>query len=105
MVAQSYAEFSLRMHQETARARLPVNGTIELTRRCPLECAHCYNNLPMDDAGARRGDLRLDELRRILDEVTEAGCLWLLLTGGEVLARPDFLQIYSHARDNGLLVS
>ena len=35
------------------RRRLPLSGTIEVTRRCPLTCAHCYNNLPMGDREAR----------------------------------------------------
>jgi len=40
----------------------------------------------------------------ILDQATEAGCLELLMTGGEPLLRPDFAVIYRHARQNGLLV-
>ncbi|HJQ37388.1 MAG TPA: radical SAM protein, partial [Thermoanaerobaculia bacterium] len=85
--------------------RIPVNGTLELTHRCPLECVHCYNNLPMSDRGARRGELTTDEYKRILDELAELGCLWLLLTGGEVLARPDFFEIYRHAASTGMLLT
>jgi radical SAM protein with 4Fe4S-binding SPASM domain len=59
----------------------------------------------MDDSRAREGELSYEEHCRILDEITEAGCLWLLYTGGEVFARRDFLDIYLHAKKNGLLVS
>ena len=38
------------MARQARRGRLPTNGTIELTHRCPLACAHCYNNLPVGDA-------------------------------------------------------
>ena len=41
------------MHRKMSAAGLPLNGTIEVTRRCPLTCAHCYNNLPMGDREAR----------------------------------------------------
>jgi radical SAM protein with 4Fe4S-binding SPASM domain len=41
----------------------------------------------------------------LLDEITEAGCLWLLYTGGEILARKDFLEIYTHAKQKGLLIT
>jgi radical SAM protein with 4Fe4S-binding SPASM domain len=41
----------------------------------------------------------------LLDEMTEAGCLWLLYTGGEILLRRDFLDIYTYARRKGLLVT
>jgi radical SAM protein with 4Fe4S-binding SPASM domain len=100
-----YGAFSLTVHQEVNGRRIPVNGTIELTHRCPLECVHCYNNLPMSDGGARRRELTTAEHCRILDELAELGCLWLLITGGEVLARPDFFEIYRHAIATGMLVT
>ena len=34
-----------------------------------------------------------------------AGTLWLLYTGGEIFARPDFLQMYTYAKQKGLLVT
>ena len=50
-------------------------------------------------------ELSTDELRRIIDEIADAGCLWLLFTGGEIFARKDFLEIYTHAKQRGLLIS
>src|ERR1044072_107466 len=85
--------------------QLPVNGTIEVTRRCPLECAHCYNNLPMNDTNARRGELTFEEHCRLVDEIVEAGCFWLLYTGGEIFARRDFLDIYTYAKSKGLIIT
>ena len=61
--------------------------SIEVTRRCPLACAHCYNNLPMADREARSRELRTEEHFRLLDELAAAGGLWLLFTGGEIFAR------------------
>ncbi len=105
MAILSYAEFSLGLSRRAAAQRIPLHGTIEVTRRCPLTCVHCYNNLPMGDRAARRSELTYDEHRRLLDEITEAGCLWLLYTGGEILARKDFLDIYSYAKHKGLIIS
>src|SRR5438445_10682277 len=104
MKHQNYAEFSLELHERLFKHRIPVNGTIEVTRRCPLECAHCYNNLSMGDQEARRSELTYEEHCRLLDEITEAGCLWLLYTGGEIFARKDFLDIYTYAKQKGLLI-
>lgn len=101
----SYGEFSAGLHQQSVKRRLPLDGTIEVTRRCPLRCSHCYNSLPMDDAGARQGELSYKEHCRILDEIAEAGCLWLLFTGGEIFARKDFLDIYTYSKKKGLLVT
>jgi radical SAM protein with 4Fe4S-binding SPASM domain len=105
MKQQGYAEFSLGLHERLFAHRIPVNGTIEVTRRCPLECAHCYNNQPMGDQEARRSELTYEEHCRLLDEITEAGCLWLLYTGGEIFARNDFLDIYTYAKQKGLLIA
>jgi radical SAM protein with 4Fe4S-binding SPASM domain len=59
----------------------------------------------MQDKKATLNELSLDEHCRILDEITEAGCLWLTYTGGEIFARRDFLDIYTHGKKNGLLIT
>ena len=100
-----YSAFSRSLHDRQATTRLPLTGTIEVTRRCPLVCQHCYNNLPMGDATARAQELTLDEHRHLLDELSAAGCLWLLYTGGEIFARRDFLDIYTEARRRGFLIT
>src|SRR3954462_14388572 len=105
METLSYAEFSASFHRNLSERRLPLNGTIEVTRRCPLTCLHCYNNLPMGDAESRRRELDYDEHCRLLDELAEAGCLWLLYTGGEIFARRDFLDIYTYAKRKGFLIT
>jgi radical SAM protein with 4Fe4S-binding SPASM domain len=101
----TYGAWSLALHRRARGQRLPINGTIEVTHRCPLECAHCYNNLPVGDADARRRELSTEEHRRIIDEIAEAGGLWLLFTGGEIFARKDFLEIYKHAKSRGFLIT
>ncbi len=101
----SYSDFSLNLHRRVATQRVPIAGAIEVTRRCPLRCLHCYNNLPMGEQKARRNELSYEEHCRILDEITEAGCLWLLYTGGEIFARKDFLDIYTYAKKKGLLIT
>jgi radical SAM protein with 4Fe4S-binding SPASM domain len=102
---QSYTQFSARVHENVNPHRIPANGTIEITNRCPLECAHCYNNLPMADGDARRRELTTDEHKRVLDQLSDLGCFWLLYSGGEIFARADFLEIYLYARAKGFLVT
>jgi radical SAM protein with 4Fe4S-binding SPASM domain len=100
-----YRDFSAALHQRIIARRIASTGAVEVTRRCPLRCAHCYNNLPMDDLEARQGELSYAEHCRILDEMAEAGCLWLLYTGGEIFARKDFLDIYTYAKKKGFLIT
>ena len=101
----SYGAFSADLHGRHGSQRAPLNVSIEVTRRCPLECLHCYNNLPMGDLDAKKRELSKEEHFRILDELVEMGCFWLLYTGGEIFARKDFLEIYTYAKKKGFLIS
>jgi radical SAM protein with 4Fe4S-binding SPASM domain len=83
--------------------RLPYMGALELTYRCNLNCCHCFCNLPAGHP-KKREELTLVEIKRLLDEMAGAGCLWLLVTGGEALLREDFLEIYDHALDRGMFL-
>ena len=105
MEIQSYEDWSLEVHREVMAHRTPLSGTIELTRRCNMKCVHCYNNLSTSHPASRRDELTYQEHRRILDEITDAGCLWLLYTGGEIFTRSDFLDIYTYAKQKGLLIT
>jgi radical SAM protein with 4Fe4S-binding SPASM domain len=105
METGTYGDFSYVVHRDVMASRVPINGTIELTNRCPLECSHCYNNLPMNDLGARAREMSLDDHKRLLDELADLGCLWLLYTGGEIFARRDFFDIYEYAKRKGFLIT
>lgn len=101
----TYGEFSALLHERFQGRRVPVEVSIEVTHRCPLECQHCYNNLPMADADARREEMSFDEHVRLLNELADLGCLWILYTGGEIFARKDFLDIYTEAKKRGFLIT
>jgi radical SAM protein with 4Fe4S-binding SPASM domain len=101
----SYGAFSAELHQRQGGQRAPMQVSIEVTRRCPLECRHCYNNLPMGDQDARSREMTTEEHFRMLDELVDMGCFWLLYTGGEIFARKDFLEIYAYAKQKGFLIT
>jgi radical SAM protein with 4Fe4S-binding SPASM domain len=105
METQSYQDWSLSLHERVVAQRIPISGSSEVTRRCNLACVHCYNNLPLNDQKARRTEFTYEEHCRLLDEMAEEGCLWLLYTGGEIFVRKDFLDIYSYAKKAGFLIT
>jgi radical SAM protein with 4Fe4S-binding SPASM domain len=76
---------------------VPLQAALELTYRCNLHCKHCYIDLPSDD------ELSFTEWRDAISQLKAAGCLYLLLTGGEPLVRPDSLQIARYARGLGFI--
>ena len=59
----------------------------------------------MGDRAARLAELSTEEHYRLLDQLADAGCLWLLFTGGEIFARRDFLDIYTYAKQKGFLIT
>jgi radical SAM protein with 4Fe4S-binding SPASM domain len=77
---------------------------IELTERCNLNCSHCYINKPAGDRQARTDELSAAEINAVLSQAAAMGKLRLLITGGEPLLRPDFADIYLHARSLGMQV-
>lgn len=99
------AEIPLEQFAHRLRGkRIPFEATIETSYRCNLRCAHCYVNQAVGNAQEADRELPTERLLSLIDEIAERGALFLLLTGGEVLVRPDFAEVYLHALRRGLLV-
>src|SRR5271169_5090237 len=81
-----------------ARPGPPLWLLLELTYRCPLHCAFCYN--PTDFA--RTGpELATEDWLRVLREARALGAVQLGLSGGEPLARDDLEVIVAEAHSLG----
>jgi radical SAM protein with 4Fe4S-binding SPASM domain len=98
-------EWASRFRAQSARERVPVSGSLELTHRCNLDCIHCYLGTRKEREAGRGSELETPEILDLLQQMTDAGCLNLLLTGGDPMIRPDFAEIYARARRLGLLVT
>ncbi len=84
--------------------RNPLLVFWEMTRACPLACAHCRANaLPRP----LPGQLSTEEGRRLIDSIVLFGAPppIVVLTGGDVLARPDLFVLLGYAIDRGLRVT
>lgn len=84
---------------------VPVGGTFELTPRCNLDCKMCYIHSPEKDGTARERELTTEQWLKLGQEAVEAGMVYLLLTGGEPMLRPDFATIYSELAKKGIILS
>ncbi len=82
----------------SAGSRRPV-VVWNITRRCNLYCRHCYS----ESAPANYpGELNFDECLALLDDLADFGVPAVLLSGGEPLAHPRFLDLVATARQRGL---
>ena len=89
--------------REEAAAHAPRPGPplwllLELTYRCPLHCAFCYNPT---DLGSIGEELSTDEWLRVLAQARSAGAVQLGLSGGEPLVRKDLEAIVAEAHRIG----
>jgi MoaA/NifB/PqqE/SkfB family radical SAM enzyme len=98
------SDFVDRLVGGVSRQRVPLQGSIELTAHCNLRCVHCYINDFCSEDQPVAVELNRVEWERIIDQLVDEGCLWLLLTGGEPLLRHDFLNLYKYAKRKGLLI-
>jgi radical SAM protein with 4Fe4S-binding SPASM domain len=88
-----------------ASKRTPSSGSINLTHRCNLQCVHCYLGDRNSTLRSPETELDTPQWLEIIDQITEAGCLNLLITGGDPLLRKDFKSIYRKAVTNGILTT
>jgi radical SAM protein with 4Fe4S-binding SPASM domain len=101
----SNADYLRQFNRKVAELRIPLSGSIDLTHRCNLRCVHCYLGSRAGRDESDHQELSTAKLLSIIDEITDAGCLNLLITGGEPLLRKDFGEVFRHAKRNGLLVT
>ena len=80
------------MNQKALELGVPLSVHLDITYRCNERCIHCY--LDHDDLG----EMTLEEIRSVLDQLAEAGVFFLAVSGGEVLMRRDFFEIVEYAR-------
>ena len=80
----------------------PLALIAELTHRCPLHCVYCSNPLELQN---RANELTTETWSRVFKEAAELGVMQADLTGGEPLARTDFLELVRAPRTSGLYVN
>ena len=103
MAGVSTAEAAL--FARAAAGQIPINGSLELTPLCNMNCDMCYVRL---DRGQmeKQGRLRTaEEWLTVAREMKDVGVLFLLLTGGEPLTYPDFRKLYLALRKMGMILT
>ena len=91
---------------EKATERLsPINGILELTPLCNMNCDMCFVRLSPQEM-QKQGSVRSgEEWISLAEEMCSAGTLFVLLTGGEPLLHPDFRDIYITLKKMGMILT
>lgn len=85
---------------------IPMSGTFELTPMCNFSCKMCYVRKSLEEVKAHsRKMMTLEEWIELAKEARDAGMLYLLLTGGEPFAWPDFWKLYDVLCEMGFLIT
>ncbi|MCR5689249.1 MAG: radical SAM protein [Clostridiales bacterium] len=93
-----------KLHTVGRALGTPVSGTFELTSGCNFNCRMCYIHDRAANA-RKKNELTADEWLSVGKQAADSGTVFVLLTGGEPLIRPDFGKIYTGLRQLGLMIS
>lgn len=86
--------------------RIPYDGTFELTVRCNLKCKMClFRHDDNENKDIIENEKKADEWIDLARQVADEGTMNLLLTGGEIMLRPDFCEIYEAIYNMGFIIT
>jgi len=110
---ESAHEIVGRVQSKASAQMVPLNVSFELTLNCNIRCLHCYN-LDRDEprpavasasgCGAPKQELSLEERLALLQNLRDAGTLFVGFTGGEVLTSPHLFPMLDRARELNIAV-
>lgn len=86
-------EIGLNMNSEI---KPPLWILLELTHKCPLECAYCYNQL---DFAKTKDAMTKEDWFRVMEQARNMGSVQLGISGGEPLLNKDVVEIVKKAND------
>jgi radical SAM protein with 4Fe4S-binding SPASM domain len=84
--------------ERCSRLSIPAQAVLELTYRCNLRCSHCYVDIKDTE------ELTAEAWKGVIDQMKAEGTIYLLITGGEIMLRDDFLEIATYARRSGFIL-
>ena len=74
----------------------PLWILLELTHKCPLECAYCYNQL---DFVNTKDNMSKEDWFRVMEQARAMGAVQLGISGGEPLLNKDVVEIVQKANE------
>ena len=84
----------VEMHKDVVS---PMVASIEITNKCNIRCVHCYGDFGEIPCEV----MKLNVVKRILDELRDIGIRIIEITGGEATTHPQIEEIVEYALNLG----
>ena len=91
------------LYQSALQEGCPLLVEYEMTYRCNLRCAYCYQ--PNYLKHRRLAELSRDEISTMIKDFAESGVVFLVVTGGECTLHKHFRHVVSEARSHSMDVT
>jgi MoaA/NifB/PqqE/SkfB family radical SAM enzyme len=74
------------------KPRYPFYVNLVINSQCNLHCAYCFGNYP----GRVQTYWKLEELKKLIDDLYKRGTRYILIQGGEPMMHPDIREIFRY---------
>jgi MoaA/NifB/PqqE/SkfB family radical SAM enzyme len=82
-----------RLRRYYMRERVPAAATLACTYACQLDCVHCS---ALHHRNGKAPQLTDAQLKKIIDETTDMGCVNIIFTGGEPMLMKSIFDLVGH---------
>ncbi len=82
-----------KLERKLAKKRIPLGVTFEVTKKCNLDCIHCY----VDHFDIEK-ELTIEEQKDIIDQLYDMGVVYITFSGGELFTKKGVWELFEHTR-------
>lgn len=90
---------------KASKLHIPITANFELTPLCNMNCDMCYIRHSQKEQKEIQRLRTVSEWINLAERLKKRGTLFILLTGGEPLMYPDFLQLYKELKKMGFILT
>jgi MoaA/NifB/PqqE/SkfB family radical SAM enzyme len=83
-----------KIERKLAKKRIPLSVTFEVTKKCNLNCIHCYVDHNDTDK-----ELTIEEQKKIINQLYDLGVVYITFSGGELFVKKGVKELFKHTRD------
>jgi len=86
-----------KIEKKLAKKRIPMGITFEVTKKCNLDCIHCYV-----DHKDTEMELTIEEQKDIIDQLYDMGVVYITFSGGELFTKKGVWELFEHTRSKNM---